>query len=133
MRTGRRIGLLTYGLDRSLSGISRYTLELTQAIAALAPRPDVVLLTAGRADHLAGVNNYHSVPLLGCRLLPGLVTLGNVMIPLWVQRLGLDVVHDPNGVTPFLFGAVGARTVGTVHDLFPRSCPGTSTLLDTLS
>jgi len=127
-----RVGLIVYGLERPLGGISRYTLELIRAIAALHPRPHLVLLTAGRAGGLAATNSYRHVPLLGCRLLPGLIMLGNVMIPLAVRREGLDVVHDPTGVTPFLFGAGRARTVVTVHDVFPWSCPGTSTLLDTL-
>jgi len=127
-----RIGLLTYALDRPLTGIGRYTLELARALAALEDGPDVVLLTAGGAGPLAKENVLRRVSLPGCRLLPGLLTLGNVVIPRAARRLGLDVVHDPTGVTPFLFGAGGARTVVTVHDVFAWSCPGTSTLLDTL-
>jgi glycosyltransferase involved in cell wall biosynthesis len=65
-------------------------------------------------------------------LLPGLLTLGNAWLPLGARQHGLDLVHDPAGVSPFLFGAGGARTVVTVHDAFPWSCPGTSTLLETL-
>jgi hypothetical protein len=77
-----RIGLLTYGLDRPLTGISRYTLELAQALVALKPPPEVVLLTAGGPGPLAN-GGFQRVPLPGCRLLLGLLmTLGNVMIPL---------------------------------------------------
>jgi len=32
---GMKIGLLTYALDRPLTGIGRYTLELARALAAL--------------------------------------------------------------------------------------------------
>jgi glycosyltransferase involved in cell wall biosynthesis len=126
-----RIGLLTYALNRPLSGISRYTLELARVLAALEDRPEVVLLTAGGVGPLVD-GGFQRVPLPGCRLLPGLMTLGNVMIPLLARRLGLDVVHDPTGVTPFIFGAGGTRTVVTVYDVFPWSCPGTSTLLEVL-
>jgi glycosyltransferase involved in cell wall biosynthesis len=61
------------------------------------------------------------------------MTMGNVLIPLQAHRLGLDVVHDLTGVTPFLLTASAAvRTVVTVYDVFAWSCPGHSTWLDTL-
>jgi len=127
-----RVGLIIYGLDRSLSGIGRYTLELANALAVIGNRLELVLLTSGDFGPLARENKFQRVPLPGCRLLPGLVTLGNGLILLVAKRHKLDIVHDPTGVTPFLFGAGGARTVVTVHDVFAWSCPGTSTLLDTL-
>jgi glycosyltransferase involved in cell wall biosynthesis len=126
------IGLLVYGLDRPLSGISRYTLELTRALAALPGGHEVLLLAAGSTGALTEGNNLRSVPLFGCSRLPGLVTLGNVLIPWKARRLQVDIVHDPTGVTPFLFGAGGARTVVTLHDVFAWSCPGHSTAMDTL-
>jgi glycosyltransferase involved in cell wall biosynthesis/uncharacterized membrane protein len=122
-----RIGLIAYGLDRPRAGIGRYTLELARALAELGEALEVTLLAAGGAAPLAGLR---SLPLPGCGRMPGLLTLGNVLIPLRARQLDLDVVHDPTGVAPFLFGGGGARTVVTVHDVFPRSCPGTSTLLE---
>ncbi len=126
-----RVGMLIYGLDRPLTGIGRYTLELTRALRALGNEIEVILLTAGRPGLLAD-GGFRHVPLPGCRLLPGLVTLGNFLIPFVARRFSLDIVHDPTGVIPFLFGAKGAGTVVTVHDVFAWSCRGTSTLLDTL-
>jgi glycosyltransferase involved in cell wall biosynthesis len=126
-----RVGLLIYALDRPLTGIGRYTLELARALGAPQGDLQVTLLAAGNPGLLAG-HGFRRIPLYGCRLLPGLVTLGNALIPLLARRFGLDIVHDPTGVTPFLFGAGEARTVVTVHDVFAWSCPGTSTLLDTL-
>jgi glycosyltransferase involved in cell wall biosynthesis len=129
-----RLGLITYGLDRPLTGIGRYTVELARALVRTDPRLDLTLLTAGKsgAGPLANEKSIRRALLPGCRLLPALVMLGNGIIPLTAHRLGLDVVHDPTSVTPFLFGADGARTIVTVHDVFAWSCPGTSTLLDTL-
>jgi glycosyltransferase involved in cell wall biosynthesis len=124
-----KVGLLAYGLDGPLSGIVRYTLELAHALDG---QVDITPLVAGGLGPLAAENRHFHRSLPGCRLLPGLVTLGNAMVPLQARRLGLDVVHDPTGVTPFLFGAGGARSVVTVHDVFTWSCPGHSTLLDTL-
>jgi glycosyltransferase involved in cell wall biosynthesis len=127
-----RIGIVTYALDRPLSGISRYTLELARALVVASSGLDLVLLTAGAAGPLAAQNRFQRVPLPGCRLWPCLVTLGNVMIPLRARLLELDLVHDPTGATPLFFRPGRARTVVTIHDVFPWSCPGTSTLLDTL-
>jgi glycosyltransferase involved in cell wall biosynthesis len=127
-----RVGLLTYALDRPLSGISRYTLELARALALVSNGPEVVLLTAGGAGPLAAQNHFRRALLRGCRRWPAFVTLGSVWMPLLAQNEQLDVVHDPTGATPFFFGAGKARTVVTIHDVFAWSCPGNSTLLDTL-
>lgn len=124
-----RLGLITYGLDRAPGGIARYTVELARALQKLPDAPDIILLTAGSAGPLA---DFPQVSLPGCRLLPGLLTLGQFHIPRLARQLGLDVVHDPIGVTPFAFGAGGARTVVTVHDVIPLSFPGVSTRLDSL-
>ena len=125
-----RVGLVSYALDRPLTGISRYTRELARALIQLQPAVDLALLVAG--SPLADEWTVRQAQLRGCRLLPGLMTLGNVAIPLAARRQGLDVVHDPTGVTPFLLGTGGARAVVTVHDVFPWSCPGTSTWLECL-
>ena len=127
-----RLGFIAYCLDRPQTGISRYTAELAQALAGSYPELELTLLTAGLPEGLAGGNGWHYAPLYGCRLLPGLITLGNLMVPQASRRSNLDLIHDPTGVAPFLFGAAGAKVVITLHDVFPWSYPGTSTLLDTL-
>jgi len=130
-----RVGIIGYGIDtpvRASTGIGRYTLELLRALAAVRPRLEVMLLTPGAPGPLAGENGVQWVRLPGCRLLPALVTLGNLLIPWMARRKRLDVVHDPTGATPFLLGAGGARSVVTIHDVFAWSCPGHSTPLDTL-
>lgn len=126
------VGLITYRLDRPLTGIGRYTVELARALAGLTEGPETVLLTAGGPGSLAEENGLSVVPLPASRLLPGLLTFGSGFIPSAVRRQSLDVVHDPTGVTPFLFGAGGAGRVVTIHDVFAWSCPGTSSLLETL-
>jgi glycosyltransferase involved in cell wall biosynthesis len=128
-----RLGLLTYGLDRPLTGIGRYTVELARALARAESSLELTLLAAGKPEALRGDGGrWAELAMPGCRLLPGLMTLGNVLIPAAARRLGLDVVHDPTGVTPLVFGAAGARIVVTVHDVFAWSYPGTSSPLDTL-
>ncbi len=126
-----KVGLLTYGLDRPLTGIGRYTVELAKALARLEQGPEITLLLAGSAGPLEA-ENFPSMTLPGCRWLPGLMTLGNIWIPWVADRLDLDVIHDPIGVAPFLLGAGRAKTVVTLHDVFSWSHPGTSTLLEDL-
>jgi glycosyltransferase involved in cell wall biosynthesis len=124
--------MLAYGLDRPLSGISRYTLELARALGGLSEGLELVQLVAGRADSLGRNDRTGTTSLRGCGRLPALMTWGNVALRHAAQRLGLDVIHDSTGLTPFLFGAGRAQTVVTVHDVFAWSLPGHSTLADTL-
>jgi glycosyltransferase involved in cell wall biosynthesis len=78
------------------------------------------------------MENVHFIPLPGCRLLPVLLTLGSVLVPAIARRYGLDLVHDPTGALPFLFGTAHAHSIVTIHDVFVWSCPGNSSLLDTI-
>lgn len=130
--TRLKLGLVTYGLDRPMMGISRYTVELARALSEMEASVDLTLLTAGEPRALEDSSNHRRESLPGCRLLPGLVLLGNVAIPVSNRRLRLEIVHDPTGVMPFLFGADGAKIVVTLHDVVPYISPGASTALDTL-
>ncbi|NJN65399.1 MAG: glycosyltransferase family 4 protein [Chloroflexaceae bacterium] len=127
-----RVGYLTYGLDRAPTGIGRYVVELARAFAALAPATGVelVLLTTEREDHhgLWGRFEHHALP--GCYLLPGLMTLGNAWLSLAARRYRLDIIHDPNGVAPFLGPRLGARRVVTIHDMFAYVYPDKHNRLD---
>jgi glycosyltransferase involved in cell wall biosynthesis len=124
-----KIGLIVYGLDRPQTGLGRYTQEIARALRKIKEAPEIVLLTAGSLGPLAG-EGFNCVPLPACRRLPALMTLGNLWISIKAKQLELEIVHDPSGVAPFLFGAGGAGTVVTLHDVFPWVCPETSTLLE---
>lgn len=127
-----RVGLIVYGLDRSITGIGRYTHELALALASLPDGPEITLLTAGDAGPLANIPDFDYLPLPGCRTLPGLMTLGNRLLPRLARQYALDLIHDPTGVTPLALGAGGASIVVTVHDVFAWSLPGYSSRIDTL-
>jgi glycosyltransferase involved in cell wall biosynthesis len=127
-----RVGVIVYGIDRPLTGISRYTVELCRGLAALPDRPEILLLCAGPVDRLTDETGFPAIALPGCRLLPGLITLGNIWLPYLARRHRLDIVHDPTGVTPFLFGSGRARVLVTIHDVFPWSIPGYNSRLDTI-
>ena len=127
-----RLGLITYGLDRPLTGIGRYTVELARALIQHIPDIELTLLTAGepRALWAGAPLPYRRAHLPGCRLLPALLTLGQMLIPHIARRRHLDIVHDPTGVTPFGLGTGPAQSLVTVHDVFSWVFPGTNTHLD---
>src|SRR5690348_16500976 len=125
-----RIGYLTYGLDRKPTGIGRYAVELLRALARLPGAPEFVLLTTEQEDPYQLWNRFEHHPLPGCRLLPSLMTLGNMLISDAVRRYGLDLIHDPNGIAPFLGPAFGAHRVVTIHDAFAFVHPEAHNRLD---
>jgi glycosyltransferase involved in cell wall biosynthesis len=127
-----QVGLLVYGLDRPLAGIGRYALELVRSLRRLNPRPDITLLCAGKADILVSGNGFKHVSLPGSRLLPALMTWGQVAVWRRARELDLDIIHDPTGVSPFGIAQRSTATISTIHDVFAWSLPGYSSLLDTI-
>jgi glycosyltransferase involved in cell wall biosynthesis len=111
------VGLLAYGLERPLSGVTRVALELGRALRA-DESCRVTFLTTYRAGPFVGDPGTASVFLPGCRLLPGLMLLGGPLITAAARRLGIDVVHDPLGISPFTVPRSLApyRRLVTVHD-----------------
>lgn len=126
-----RVGLLVYALDRPLSGISRYAVELVRAMSSLDNAPEIVLFAAGGVGPLEGLG-LPTVSLRGCARLPALLTVGNALLAAAGRSCRLDVVHDTTGVTPFAMGGGGSTRVVTVHDVIPLSFAGVSTTLDRL-
>ncbi len=125
-----RIGYLTYGLDRAPTGIGRYAKELLLAILADTHGHEITILSTEQtldpdlANHCAVRN------LPGCRTLPALMSAGNLLIGRAAHDLKLDMIHDPNGIAPFL--ALPRRTgrVVTLHDAFPFVQPESHNRLD---
>ncbi|WP_165360661.1 glycosyltransferase family 1 protein [Candidatus Chloroploca sp. Khr17] len=115
--------MISYGLDRAPGGIGRYTLELSAALRDAG----VSLITLQAGGHSA---DPATLVLRGSRLLPALMTLGQVQIALAAHRHDLDLVHDPTGSAPL--GLTSARRVATIHDVIPFVYPDTSTRLDWL-
>lgn len=125
-----RIGYLTYGLDRSPTGIGRYALELLRELASRPGEHEIVVLATEPEDthQLRDLCEYHHLP--GVRLLPSLLTLGDAMIAAASRRLQLDLVHDPNGIAPFLGPRGTTRRTVTIHDTFAYVYPETHNRLD---
>lgn len=125
-----RIGFLTYGLDRTPTGIGRYAIELLHALADIPHAPEIVLLSTEQEDKHGLWQKFEHYALPGCHLLPGLLTIGNLALSHAIQRYHLDIVHDPNGIAPFLGPALGAKRIVTIHDAFAYVYPQTHNRLD---
>jgi glycosyltransferase involved in cell wall biosynthesis len=113
-----RVGFLTYGLDRNPTGIGRYALELLRALSKEERGPEIVILATEGRDTigLSELGEYHE--LRGCRTLPALMTYGNTAVRRAATSRKLDLIHDPNGIAPFLMLPRSVRSVVTLHDAF---------------
>lgn len=116
-------GLILYGLDRTMGGIGTYTQEIKNALLQL--NWPLLILHAGQTAPQSDV-----VGLFGARLLPGLLSLGQVQIAWYARRHNLVLVHDPTGAMPLFF--TGCAKVATIHDVIPYVHPETSSRLDWL-
>jgi glycosyltransferase involved in cell wall biosynthesis len=68
--------------------------------------------------------------LWGARLAPALITLGALALPLLARRTGLQVVHDPTGLSPFIERSAPYGRVVTLHDATALTHADTHTWLD---
>ena len=125
-----RIGYLTYGLDRKPTGIGRYAVELLRAMQDIPEAPDIVLLTTEQMDPNGLWSAFEQHALRGCRLLPALLTVGNLVLRQAALRYRLDLIHDPNGIAPFLCLPSHIKRVVTIHDAVAYVHPETHNRLD---
>lgn len=124
-----KIGLIVYGLDRPLTGIGRYTLELLKEFERQGA--DVTLLVAGGLGDAATTSlEIHQLQL--SRLAPALLSFGSLQIAHEARQQKFDIIHDPTGLTVFAFGTGKIHQVVTVHDVIPWSFPNYSSRFDTI-
>ena len=76
--------------------------------------------------------DFKHVSLSGARLLPALMTWGQVAVWQRARELELDIIHDPTGVSPLGISKRSTATITTIHDVFAWSLPGYSSWLDTI-
>lgn len=105
-------------------------MELVRAIGRLPNRPQIILLTTERTDPHGLWQDFEHHPVPGCHLLPALLTYGQLGLGRAAQHHRLDLIHDPNGIAPFLGPSGGARRVVTIHDAFAYVCPEEHNRLD---
>jgi glycosyltransferase involved in cell wall biosynthesis len=106
-----RIGIDTRLASYRKAGISRYTLQLIEALQQIATNEDEFIILQGK----------HPEPILpGGRfsshrlLTPCHHRLEQLVLPMELRPLDLDVLHSPDFIPPM---RIHARSVITVHDL----------------
>lgn len=123
-----RVGVFTYGIHgQRMTGIARYAIELTRALKRVAPDIEIVLLNPNPESDHPWYREFPVHPMPRLRYLPAAATLGNWTLHRAAVDLGLDVLHDPCGIAPFLWPRGRARyaRVTTVHDAIPAVYPET--------
>lgn len=127
-----RVGIFTYGMDENMTGIGRYTVELTRALQRLEPTLRLVLLNPYPNSRHPWYREFETFPLPQLRRLPATVSVGNWTLHRAAQRLQLDILHDPCGVAPFFAPKARYWRLSTVHDAVPFIFPQTQPLLTRL-
>lgn len=119
-----RVGWLAYGVERPLSGVTRYAVELGRALREQSDCT-VVYLTPYRRGPFRREPAMSAVYLAGCRRLPAMMTLGGLAIAHAAHRYRLDLVHDPVGIAPFPISRRLApfRRIVTIHDAIAYRYP----------
>lgn len=128
-----KVGIFTYGIyGERMTGIARYTVELTRAMRRLDPALDIILLNPyGEAAH-PWYREFPNSPLPHLQKLPLVATLGNLELHRAASRLQLDILHDPCGIAPFIAPRGNYRRITTIHDALPAIYPETQSLLTRL-
>ena len=117
----QHIGIISYGLERQAGGIARYSRELMTELQRVGL--NFAVLKAGSTTSVNG-----EIAIRGARLLPGLLTIGQIEIARVAHKKRLALIHDPTGCAPLWFASV--NRVVTIHDVIPHIYPETSSKLD---
>ncbi|WP_218915035.1 glycosyltransferase family 4 protein [Desulfurivibrio alkaliphilus] len=112
-----------------MTGIARYTVELTRALSKIEPDLEIILLNPYPESDHPWYQEFPSHPLPHLRKLPLAATLGNLELHRAATRLRLDILHDPCGIAPFLAPKGGYLRVTTIHDALPAVYPQIQQLL----
>lgn len=118
-----KTGLFTYGMPDTLTGIGRYAQDLSYALRRLDLPLDIVLLSPYPNSRLQWYRDFpvHNVPSL--KRLPSVMTKGHLVLSRATAKLGLDVLHDPCGIAPFLSDPGYTSRIVTIHDAIPLRRP----------
>jgi len=113
--TKMKIGIITDYLDFQVTGIGNYINNLVMGILAVDKKNEYTLIHIKKQDrpHYSNVKDI-VVPLP--MFPPRAIIRKNVLIPKVLKNEGLDLVHEPLQITPFLFQLPMKRVI-TIHDV----------------
>lgn len=128
-----RVGIFTYGIDgERMTGIARYTVELTRALKQLDNNIEIILLNPYPNSKHPWYKEFQAYPLPNLKLMPFAASLGNWQLHRAAVKLKLDILHDPCGIAPFLIPTRHYKRVVTICDAIPIVYPKTQPFLTKL-
>jgi glycosyltransferase involved in cell wall biosynthesis len=110
-------------MSSELTGIGRYASELSYALRRLDLPVDIVLLSPYPNSPISWYRDFPVYPVPTLQRLPAVLVRGHRTLAQVCTRLGLDILHDPCGIAPFLTTARGHKKVVTIHDAIPLVHP----------
>ncbi len=121
-----RLGVFTYGMDKQLTGIGRYTVEVLNHLRQIAPATEIILINPYRDSSLPIYKEFEQYFVPQLMRLPAVLTAGARTLEQAARALRLDILHDPCGIAPFPitgFSKGDWKRVVTVHDAVPLLYP----------
>lgn len=120
-----KIGVFTYGMNQHFTGIARYAVNLTRQMAKLDDALEITLLNPYPDSPHPWYQEFAGYPMRNLRLVPMAATLGNASLHRAAVDLGLDILHDPCGIAPFMWPTPRRRykRVVTIHDAISLVTP----------
>ena len=127
-RPALHIGIDLTPLLPQPTGVDRYMTELVAALVC-ARSNERFTLFVNRADRARfdDLPSHVSVCAVGFRPRPARLLIQQALLPLLCEALGIDVLHSPSFLTPWIRGR--SRHVLTVHDMTFFSMPHVHTRL----
>ena len=119
-----RVGIFTYGMNDSLTGIGRYAKELTYALRDQYGDLEIILVSPYPESTMAWYGDFETFFVPQLKRLPMVMARGASVLSAVSSRLKLNILHDPCGIAPF--GGrwpASTRKVVTVHDAIPLHHP----------
>ena len=122
-----KVGLYTLRMVDNPTGMANYSRCLSYAMRRVDPSIQIVLINphphAASTDWFRDFPAYHYEGVAPSGSRAG--TFGRLATGLAqaTRRLGLDIIHAPGNVAPFVGPRLGAKRVVTVHDVAPLVLP----------
>lgn len=107
----------------NLTGIGRYTRELSYALRQLELPIDITLISPYPESTLQWYRDFPVYPVPSLKKLPAVLVKGHRVLARATATLGLDILHDPCGIAPFLSRPGIASRIVTIHDAIPLVRP----------
>ncbi len=120
-----KIGILTYLIDEKSAGIGRYTYNLVKNLLKFNGKNEFFLIHYKKDNSdIYQQGAYEIIIPLTC-LPHKKIIWTDIILPLKLQKCGLDILHDPYEFAPYFFNVLDSKKILTLHDITPKLLPET--------